>query len=470
MNKKLQVLKYLFFDALSASLTWASFFVFRKIYIEAKPAKFADFMADSNFALGLIFIPLFWVTLYYLSGYYKGIYRKSRLQELWQTFGITYIGIIAIFFTLILDDQITSYKDYYESLLFIFFAHFLLTYIPRVTITSFTISRLRNRKIGFKTILIGSNEKALSLFQEFEKQKKSVGNKFVGFVSINDQKNPILEQFIHNLGEFDELENLILKNNIEEVIIALETSEHDEINRILNKLQLTNVIIKITPTTYDIITGLANIAALYGSPLVQVHNIAISVLQENIKRLMDVVASALAIILLSPLYIVTGLIVKLTSKGPMFFAQTRIGKNRKPFKIYKFRSMYINSEKNGPALSSKNDNRITKIGKFMRKTRLDEIPQFFNVLKGDMSLVGPRPERQFYIDQIVEKAPHYLKLHKIKPGVTSWGQVKFGYAENVEEMVERLKYDIIYLENMSIYADLKILIYTVKIVFQGSGK
>ncbi len=161
--------------------------------------------------------------------------------------------------------------------------------------------------------------------------------------------------------------------------------------------------------------------------------------------------------------------VKLTSKGPIFYSHERIGRYGKPFIIYKFRSMYSGAEKNGPELSSRNDGRITPFGKFMRKSRLDEIPNFFNVLKGDMSLVGPRPERKYFIDQITKQAPHYLHLLKVKPGITSWGQVKYGYAENVEQMIARLKYDLIYLDNMSLYVDFKIIIYTVMTIIKRKG-
>ena len=191
---------------------------------------------------------------------------------------------------------------------------------------------------------------------------------------------------------------------------------------------------------------------------------------ENIKRIIDVVASVFTLVILSPFYIILGIGVKLSSKGPVFYTHTRMGRYGNPFKIYKFRSMYINSEANGPSLSSTNDPRITPFGRFIRKMRFDEFPQFYNVLIGDMSLVGPRPERHFFIKQIVELAPHYLLLYKIRPGITSWGQVKFGYAENVDEMIDRLKFDIIYLENMSIYVDLKIMIYTIRTVLEGSGK
>ena len=192
--------------------------------------------------------------------------------------------------------------------------------------------------------------------------------------------------------------------------------------------------------------------------------------QYSLKRIADIVVSILAMIILSPVYLATAIIVKCTSPGPVFYAQERIGYHGKPFKMHKFRSMYVDAEQAGPALSKDDDPRITPFGRFMRKVRLDEIPQFYNVLKGTMSLVGPRPERQFYIDQIVKRAPEYLLLQRVKPGITSWGQVKYGYASTVDEMVERLRYDLLYLDNMSITTDIKILLYTVIIILQGRGK
>jgi lipopolysaccharide/colanic/teichoic acid biosynthesis glycosyltransferase len=184
---------------------------------------------------------------------------------------------------------------------------------------------------------------------------------------------------------------------------------------------------------------------------------------------MDIVVSMVALVVLSPLILFLALGIKISSRGPIIYSHERIGRYGKPFTLFKFRTMVVNAEQNGPALSSKNDKRIFPFGRFMRKHRLDEIPNFFNVLRGEMSLVGPRPEREFYIDQIAARAPEYLHLHKVRPGITSWGQVRYGYAENVDQMIERMKFDLIYIENMTPYVDLKIMIYTLLTIIRGQG-
>lgn len=471
MNKKLHTIRYLVFDFLTAALAWTLFFAYRKRYIES--VKFdmsVQFEFTETFYKGLILIPIFWIVMYYLSGYYKNIYKKSRLKELWQTFNSTLIGVTIIFFILILDDEVISYKSYYNSYFTLFALHFVISYLPRLILTTRTNHKIQNKKIGFETLIIGSNKKALSLYETLAKQKKSAGNLFVGFVSVHDKQQYLLKKHLELVGNLHNLQNVIRKFNIQEVIIALEDSEHEKIGVIMNKIEGTEVTVKIIPSMYDILMGTARMSSLFGEPLIQLSHDLMPLWESNVKRVFDIVISALAIVLLSPLYVFLILGVKSSSKGPIFYAQERIGKFGRPFMIYKFRSMFVDSEKHGPALSKKNDSRITKFGLFMRKSRLDELPQFYNVIIGDMSLVGPRPERQFFIDQIVEKAPQFVHLHKVRPGITSWGQVKFGYAENVDEMIERLKYDIVYIENMSLYTDIKILIYTVKIILKLEGK
>jgi exopolysaccharide biosynthesis polyprenyl glycosylphosphotransferase len=470
VNRRGQLAKYVFSDWLSAAMSWSLFYLFRKLYIE--PQKFGypiNIELDVRFYLGLSLIPFFWLFLYYLSGYYRDVFRKSRLSELWQTIGNTFLGVIILFFTLVLDDVIRTYSNYYISFLALFSFHFVLTYIPRLMITTRTTHKVHKGEIGFNTLLVGSNEKAIDAYLDIRNQARSNGNIILGFVNVNGKPRYMLEEHLPHMGSIDDVKTIIEENHIEEVIIAIESTEHDRINRIINKLIDTNVLIKAIPSMYDILTGRVRMSSILGTPLIQISHQLMPAWQENVKTALDYILATLALVITSPLILFLMIGVKLSSRGPVFYSHERIGRYGKPFTIYKFRSMYQDAEKNGPELSSKNDDRITPFGRFMRKSRLDEIPNFFNVLKGEMSLVGPRPERKYFIDQITRINPHYIHLLKVKPGITSWGQVKYGYAENVDQMIDRLKYDLIYLDNMSVFVDLKILIYTLLTIIKRTG-
>lgn len=471
MNKKRQVAKYLLFDFLAAAISWTLFFIYRKEVIE--PAKFGyDIPIEFTgmYFVGLGVIPVLWLIFYYITGFYNNIYRRSRLLELGQTALTSVVGVTAIFFVLLLDDTVSSYRNYYQLYFNLLLFHFTFTYLFRLILTTQTIHQIHRRKIGFNTLLVGNNEKALKIFREMSTQKHPAGNIFTGYVIVDQDKKGVLGDHLPLLGEISGLEKIISDYGIEEVILALEAEQHDRLTEILTMIENRDIIIWGIPELHDFLSGTVRINTIYSSPLIKISNGLMPAWQENMKRLIDVFFSLIAMILFIPFYIVIPIMIKASGKGPVIYSQERIGKFGKPFRIFKFRSMNIEAEKNGPALSSKNDPRITPVGRFIRRTHLDEIPQFYNVIRGDMSLVGPRPERKFYIEQIVSRAPHYKLLLKLRPGITSWGQVKYGYASNVDEMLERLPYDMIYLKNISIYLDFKILIYTIINVFNGKGK
>ena len=471
MNRRLQVTKYVFFDWLAAALAWSLFYIYRKFTEDNTVFSHIETIwLDNQLWLGLLVVPVFWLVLYIVIGSYRRIYRKARLKELGQTFFVTLIGVTVIFFVLILDDVILTYKSYYQSFITLFLYQFILTYSFRLVITTSTVRKIHSGKIGFNTIIVGSNGNSVKVFNDISKQELSSGNKFIGFVNVHDYKFFKVEQYLAHLGAYKDLNSLIREYQVEEVIIAIERSEIDTVERIITELETTNVLIKVIPLMQDIIFGSVKASGIFHTPLIEISPDLMPAWQQTVKRIIDIIVSIIAMILLLPVYIFTAIGVRLSSKGPILFSQERVGKHGVTFMMHKFRSMYKDAESEGPQLSSDDDPRITPFGKFIRKVRLDEIPQFYTVLKGEMSLVGPRPERRYYIDLIVKKAPPYRLLMKIKPGITSWGQVKFGYASNIEEMVERLRYDILYLENMSIAMDFKILIYTVLIVLQGRGK
>jgi len=469
-NQRKQRLLYIIFDFLAAMAAWVLFFLFRKINIEAQVfGTDVPITLGPRFWIGAIGLPFAWITLYYFTGFYKDIFRRSRLDDFIRTLLSSLLGVVVIFFLLILDDTIQDYTNYYSLALTLFLLHFTFVLIPRMILTSRMVGKVHRREIGFKTVMIGSNENAVDVYLDIVDQKRSNGYEIQGFINVQWKEHYQLQDHLPHLGGHENMEAILIDQQVEEVIIALEPTEHGIIGDIVNRLSLLDVKISAIPSITDILTGKVKSTTIFGTPLLEVNHDVMPAWQQNVKQLMDIVISILALVILFPLSVALIIGVLLSSSGPILYKQDRIGRFGREFQIFKFRSMYHNAEENGPELSSKHDPRVTRFGQMMRKHRLDEIPNFINVLRGEMALVGPRPEREYFIDKIIKTAPHYTHLQKVKPGITSWGQVKYGYAENVQEMIKRLRYDILYIENMSLFVDVKILFYTVITIVKGRG-
>lgn len=461
--------RYVIMDLITSAL---AFFLFNQaryflMQISKTGVSLTEYLSNPILILEQCLLPLLMLGSYWLSGYYNNPFGKSRLQEFSRTLLTALINSVVIYLALLINDQVPYKYVSYELLSILFGSLFIFTYIGRLILTQTIINNLEKRRWAFNTVIIGNSDDALATAQRLNRTQAKLGYNIIGHIPISGE-TPSRQN--HNILTENQFNTLCRDNQIDQLIIApTEGSHEDKILNLLHKYFESGVSIRIRPSALDFLTTKIRIGNIVGEPFIDLASPTLPESQKNIKRVLDITLSALALIITSPLLLAIAIGVKYSSKGPVIYRQERIGYRRKPFKILKFRTMYVDAEADGPQLSSDNDPRTTPIGRLLRKYRLDEFPQFWNVIKGEMSLVGPRPERAYYIDQIIKEAPQYSLLHQVKPGITSWGMVKFGYAREVKEMIERCNFDLIYLSNMSVAVDFKILLHTISTVFQGKG-
>jgi exopolysaccharide biosynthesis polyprenyl glycosylphosphotransferase len=464
------VFSLLFLDGLVAMFTWILFYRYRFDLLHKDFSWDLYYLGWQDVVLGISIIPFSWCFLYYLSGTYFDLYRKARFDEVKRTLASCLIGTICIALIAFSNDA-TDFEYFSKSTGRYILLHTFFTLLFRILYLSMIHNNIVKGKVGFNTLIIGGNDNAINVYKKILSSKNHYGNRFKGFVYSSLESSNGMNKYLTQLGKVDQLEKIIDTHSIEEVIVAVDSDEHDLLENILLQLSYRPVIIKILPDLYDIISGSVKVSSIYDDTIfIHISPRLMPDWQKVCKRMIDIVGAIFALTVFSPFYIFSSIRVYLSSPGPILYKQERVGLYGDIFKIYKFRSMYIDAEASGPSLSSVGDPRITGWGRIMRKYRIDELPQFFNVLKGDMSLVGPRPEREYFINIISETQPQYRYLHKVRPGLTSWGMVKYGYAENVAQMVERMRFDILYIENCSLVLDFRIILHTIVTVLRGHGK
>lgn len=458
--------KYLISDLIAAYLGWLVFFVVRKSQIEHLPVDIHAYLKDDNFLLGGITVSFYWIYIYALTNTYQSIYTKSRIAEVLKTIVQTLVGCIFLSILVVLDDHVENYKDYYYLIIAMIVIHLTPTLLLRIFWLFKAKSDIKSGKVKFPTLLIGNHPAIAEIYRDVRNLQQLQG---LSIETIWSNLDTRISEIPVSRFTLSEIENRLQNSPYSHVILALSKEEREHISQYISVIDEAGIKIKVIPELHESLTSHVKINNPLGAPLIDINTNVMTPWQISVKKIFDITVSVAALTILLPFLVIIAILIKRNSPGPVLYRQERIGQYGKPFTIYKFRSMYVDAEADGPQLSRSGDDRTTTIGHFIRKYRIDEFPQFFNVLRGDMSLVGPRPERKFFADQIIENAPEYKYIYKMQPGITSWGMVRFGYASNVDEMIARMRYDLMYVNNFSLLMDFRILIYTIMTILKGKG-
>jgi len=464
MSKNAEKILVLLADFLSINLAWVVFFHFRV------STGIFDLLVMPEFLFPMLVVYFYWLLIFSFVGMYRTWFALSRFDEISTLFKATFVGVFLLFFFIFLDDYSHGVSSESRFLIFIYWGFFLLwVSLGRLAVRGFQRRLLINGVGRRNALLVGFNNNAHEIHREIL-DHPGLGIDVVGYITVADDALEKVFKNVMVVGTVSDIPKRIDELSIKEVIIVLMKFSEDTLIEIIGKCENKNVGLKIAPDLYNILSGQARTTQLYGFPLIDINPQLMPAWEAKIKRFLDLIFAFVFLLLTSPVMFLTSIAIKLDSKGPVFFKQERCGLNGKIFNIFKFRSMRQDAEKNtGPVWSTKGDPRITRVGRFVRKVRIDELPQMINILKGEMSLVGPRPERPFFVEKLSAEIPYYKRRLKVRPGITGWAQVKHKYDETVEDVKEKLKYDLFYIENMSLRMDFKIMFRTVFVMLFGKG-